>query len=491
MFKGMLSRLQRSALFGGIALALIVGGNGALAADSNVGPSSSATPYLVATQPGVQITSILTVGDSVNNKANGTPYRMVGIPDGLGAFDNKDGTFTLLMNHELVGTAGITRSHGSTGAFVSRWTIRKSDLAVLKGEDLIQSVATWNPATSSYNTPAKGVTFVRFCSADLPAKSAFYDDGVGFNGRLFLNGEESGIEGRAFAHGMDGLSWELPRLGKFGWENALANPDSGEKTVVVGTNDGTGGQIYVYVGTKTKRGSPIERAGLTNGTLYGVKVEGFGAEVAATGIPSGTRFSLVSLGNVENMTGVELLAASRAAGVTEFQRPEDGAWDPKQPSNFYFNTTASFTGNSRLWRLNFRSAERVTRGGTIDMLLDGSEGQKMLDNMGIGKKQMLLQEDVGNQAHLGRVFSYDRNLDIITPIAQHDPARFVVGSANFLTQDEESSGVIDMSDILGKGWFLLDIQAHYGISGELVEGGQLLAIKVPGQSDEHDDDSHR
>ena len=39
--------------------------------------------------------SILTAGDSVNG------YRMAGWPDGLGAYDNGDGTFTLLMNHEL------------------------------------------------------------------------------------------------------------------------------------------------------------------------------------------------------------------------------------------------------------------------------------------------------------------------------------------------------------------------------------------------------
>jgi hypothetical protein len=29
---------------------------------------------------------------------------MHGIPDGLGAFDNANGTFTLLMNHELGNT---------------------------------------------------------------------------------------------------------------------------------------------------------------------------------------------------------------------------------------------------------------------------------------------------------------------------------------------------------------------------------------------------
>jgi len=48
-----------------------------------------------------------------------------------------------------------------------------------------------------------------------------------------------------------------------------------------------------------------------------------------------------------------------------------------------------------------------------------------------------------------------------------------------LTQDEESSGVIDASAILGEGWYLLDQQAHYATDAELVEGGQLLALHIP------------
>ena len=88
--------------------------------------STSAAPYLVSTAPGVTITPLMTTGDSA---ANG--YRMVGIPDGLGAFDNGDGTFTVLMNHELRSTQGITRAHGNKGAFVSKWIISKSTGEVL------------------------------------------------------------------------------------------------------------------------------------------------------------------------------------------------------------------------------------------------------------------------------------------------------------------------------------------------------------------------
>jgi hypothetical protein len=33
--------------------------------------------------------------------------------------------------------------------------------------------------------------------------------------------------------------------------------------------------------------------------------------------------------------------------------------------------------------------------------------------------------------------------------------------------------------ILGEGWYLLDVQAHYAIPSELVEAGQLIAMHVP------------
>src|SRR4030095_4330077 len=320
-----------------------------------------------------------------------TPYRMVGIPDGLGAFDNGDGTFTVLMNHEIA-SGGVTRAHGANGAFVSRWIIRKHDLTVLHGEDLSQPAAKWNTPTSSYNAPAAGIVFSRFCSADLPAKSAFFNEasGLGFDGRIFLNGEESGTEGRGWAHLLNGTTYQLPRLGRFSWENSVANPGSGDKTIVAGTDDSTPGQVYIYVGTKTSSGSSIDKAGLTNGLLYGVKVNGTAVEDRTTGIASGTGFSLFSLGNVQNMTGAQIQSASTAGSVTEFLRPEDGAWDPSNPNDFYFVTTDRFdtvkagtgttVGRSRLYRLHFLDINDPTAGGVIDTLLYRTEEQHMLEH---------------------------------------------------------------------------------------------------------------
>ena len=104
-----------------VALALVRNGRATVGVDFEpVGPGvtppppgpvpgggfSSAAPYIVPVAPGVSTRAILTVGDSVNAKPDGTPYRMVGLPDGMGAFDNSDGTFTLLSNHEIGATAG-------------------------------------------------------------------------------------------------------------------------------------------------------------------------------------------------------------------------------------------------------------------------------------------------------------------------------------------------------------------------------------------------
>jgi hypothetical protein len=189
----------------------------------------------------------------------------------------------------------------------------------------------------------------------------------------------------------------------------------------------------------------------------------------------------VDLGDVSGMTGAQIDAASEAAGVTSFQRPEDGAWDTLNPNRFYFVTTDGFDQPSRLWAADFTDASNPAAGGTIRLLLNGTEGQQMLDNITVNAQgQIILQEDVGNNAHLGKVWQYDPSTDSLTELAQHDPSRFLSGGANYLlTQDEESSGVIDVSHILGSAGenvYLVDTQAHYTITGELVEGGQLQLI---------------
>lgn len=465
----------------------LAGTTAAVAAADIQGPSSSETPYLQGSQPGVVTKSIITVGDAAPNG-----YRMVGIPDGLGAYDNGNGTFSVLMNHELGSGEGTTRAHGAKGSFISKWTIDTRTLAVTKGEDLITQVKTWDGSVWSTSP----VTFNRFCSADLPAASAFFDaaSGKGTENRIFLNGEEAGPEGRAVAHvasGPDaGTSYVLPWLGRASWENQVAMPDTGSKTVVVGLDDSGGGQVYVYVGDKKSTGNDVERAGLTGGRLYGLKISGVASETDATTVPEGgAGFELVEIPGAATMTGAELETASTAAGVSRLARPEDGAWDPTHPAGFYFATTASFSGTSRLWHLDFSDAGDVLKGGTATIALaspahqGGSadeQGPRMMDNVTVDDRgQVLIQEDPGGQDYLSGVFHLDPRTGVATRVARHDPARFAPAGTDFLTRDEESSGIIP-APFLGEGKYLLDVQAHYSTSDpETVQGGQLGVLQLP------------
>ena len=121
----------------------------------------------------------------------------------------------------------------------------------------------------------------------------------------------------------------------------------------------------------------MDKAGLTNGTLKFVIVTGNPAEIVntttrATNITNGTRFTL------------------SGTASTTFSRPEDGAWNPLNPREYYFVTTDQLDqvsdglgaqiGQTRLWRLTFDDITNPDAGGKIDLLIDGrtvdrSEGQ--------------------------------------------------------------------------------------------------------------------
>lgn len=442
------------------------------------GPSTNQSPYLVPSAPGVQFTALLSANESING------YTFCGIPDGLGVFDNGNGTFSLLMNHELNSGQGSIRAHGSTGAFISKWTINKLDLKVLKGEDLIRKVQLWNG--NEYQE--KTTQFSRFCSADLPPYTAFYNKSgytrKGTMVRMMLNGEENGLEGRAFAHLLTGInagtSFELPYLGKASWENVLAHPESGDKTLLALLDDSNNGQVYFYIGTKTTSGNEIDKAGLSKGKLYGLKIEGYQAENDSILPRAQSQFKLIDHGQVHKMSGTDLNSLSASLEITAFKRPEDGSWIPGKPNEFYFVTTNAFNAPSRLWKVVFKDINNPELGGTIDVMLNGAEGQKMMDNICADNAgHLLIQEDPGNNTHIAKIWQYSTLSNQLKLIGEHDPTRFVKGAPNFLTQDEESSGIIDVRHILGNGMFLLVDQAHYTIPGEVVEGGQLLAMFNP------------
>jgi len=445
------------------------------------GPASSQRAYLIG-KAGWTATALLTVGDQASG------YKMVGIPDGLGAYLNEKNELVVLMNHELGSNAGVARAHGAKGAFVSEWRIDPNTLQVLGGRDLIRHTVL------KTGGPALG----RLCSADLPAVTAFYNpaSGLGTQNRIFMNGEENGPNGRALAHiatGPEaGTSYELTKMLQASWENIVANPFPQDQTLVIGLDDTHPkanerskhnkdvGKLYLYLGSKLKSGNEIEKAGLSNGQTYTIQVGSGGLEGRSEALSG--RFSLVK------------------EGGTNFLRPEDGSWDPLNPGVFYFLTTDRLTrtkdadgeGRSRLYRLTFDDLKTPLKGGRIEALLTGTEGHEMLDNLTVsGNGTLILQEDVGNNPRLGKIWQFDPASKVLKEIAEHDASRFTKGAARFLTEDEESSGVIEVTDLLtkanphfadGRQYFLLNVQAHYATTAELVEDGQLILLASPAKT---------
>lgn len=171
--------------------------------------------------------AIISGGDKADNGC---------ISDGLGVYNNWNGTFTVVIAHEIAAGLDAVRKHGANGAFVSKWKIQKNDCKVVKEEDLIKEVFAWDRFAMAHKVPETSppVTMGRFCSATLGPITTFFNpkSREGTVDRIFMNGEESGSGSRAFAHVITGPSagstWELPRLGQDSFENTAPHPGCGK-----------------------------------------------------------------------------------------------------------------------------------------------------------------------------------------------------------------------------------------------------------------------
>ncbi|MFZ4697709.1 MAG: hypothetical protein ACOYMO_06855 [Phycisphaerales bacterium] len=454
------------------------------------GPSSSSSPYVVGVtnSPVREVVSIITVGDTIGG------YQMLGIPDGMGAFMSGD-DMKLFVNHEFTVAAASGKHAHQTGSatgggFIAAWTINPATFQVINGYDAMTSTATVTAGTGSLQT------FARLCSGDVAATLAYYNPatGRGSNDRFYLTGEESGAGGRMLATDLDtGVVHQMtafdPSSGS--WENGVARPMESDTTVVIGTSDGGANRVFVYIGTKQSTGNAAERAGLMNGTSYGIQVQ-----VGGSNVSTESRDFCFSSSAPAVFSGRFTLAAGGTAAGTGFLRPEDGAWDPMNPRDFYFVNTdrmsttsagAAQSHASRLFRLRFDNVNDPAAGGTIEAVLDGTDVMEMGDNLCVyntiqGGTRVLLQEDPGNHPHSAKTLVYDADTDSLQVILASDSARFGdtgVGATSPFTIDEENSGVVDARDTLGLGWFMGNMQAHYALPAPMIEGGQLYAFFSP------------
>jgi hypothetical protein len=466
--------------------------------------------------PRVRVSPILTAGQLIplTGGSAGQQFRFPGVPDGMGVSLRRGSSpagdrLLLLVNHEFTKTQG-----GAAGPFPSGARTSEITLA-MRGEGAWRGVSAASGRCPVerlyYGEPPALVARVRSGLASLC--SAFLaDERVGFDRPVFLHGEESwgsdtfdGKGGLAWAD-FDGGTWALPGMGRAAWENIVAAPFTGSRTVLFGLEDGPPdgdgihSQLYLYVGEKSASAAePLARNGLRGGRLYVFAGDDASRNTEAGFVAKGGSITGHWSGVDWDQTDEALDAQSVAAGGFGFIRIEDGAADPVRPGTFYFVTTGkpgSANLYGRLYRLEWDAANPVSP-ARLTLLLDGTEGMVSPDNIDVNRHgEIAICEDPNydlSTLKLTRdssLWVYDTRSGTLTRIAEldRDAARAHAlaadpGNSTVDSSDHpggwELSGVIDAEEYLGRGSWLLDVQAHslriVPVS-ETVQGGQLLHL---------------
>lgn len=472
-------------------------------------PYASAPAYVKPVAPGVRVEPILTVGQRIPHLDEPNPsFRLVGIPDGTGAYVAPEGHLVLLLNHELSQSAGARAGPLPSGARISELHFDHDGGALHPrgGRYAIERVWAGEPP-ALLDSVSTG--FTKFCAAFLA------DARVGFDRPIFLTGEElvgsktfDGKGGQVVALcGRDAyaISW----MGRAMWENVVVLPFTGQRTVALlledgpDHGDGLHSQLYLYIGAKQPGAAdPLIANGLAGGKVYVFASSDAARNSEAT---FNTKGSSVRGGwqPVDGRLEDDAFdAAARAAGGFGFVRIEDGTADPSAPGVFYFATTGERpTANplGRVYRLQF-DPEDPEAGATLTLLLDHHDGIIGPDNMDMNRHgDLVIQEDAGfDLREIGMqrdssVWIYDTRKHRLRRVAEIDrePARAHALAADPANESIaktdvpggwETSGILDMEDVLGRGVWLMTVQAHslrIAPAAETVQGGQLLLMVVP------------
>ncbi len=496
------------------AIALAIAGTvacGSYAAIANI------DPYADSLVPEYETKVVMSAGDTVPVTGDSTKsYQMVGIPDGLGAHRNRDGSTTVYMNHELNAAATSEPVLGAPlvrGAHVSKLIVNRDGTvrSAARAFDTVYLDDTLvGPAADTSNTTRP---FSRFCSGSLAGPAE------GFDRHIYFANEEEGTPANSFdgkgglsVAVFDGKAHGLSALGRFSWENTLVQPNHGNRTVIMGMEDGPAdqdrakenSQLWMYVGTKSRRkgATVLERNGLVGGTLYVFRAK----DPAVTGEAGFTAGDLtgewVAIPGAGAMTAVELEAAADAVGAMAFARPEDGAFDLNDRNRFFWVTTGGAAGANvlgRVYSLRLHPGDPL-KAPKLSLVVNADEvvaagGDTALspDNIGVSGRYLMVQEDgttesraeMARKGRDGSIWRYrltsrGTGIDVSSAkrvVTLSPPGRdgVAVGPGVW-----ETSGIISTDAMLGSGSWLFDVQAHRPTAApgvNTVEDGQLVLLR--------------
>jgi hypothetical protein len=473
--------------------------------------------------PYVAFTAAVTGGQIVPLINSGDEYHDItfeGIPDGIGVVPGT-GTIDLYVTHE--------QSHVPFSGFADFQDSSVSRVTVTTGA--IKQVVGLEVALS----PDLG--FIRFCSAFMAGPEQ------GFDTYTFLANEESNdiIEVPANApYGADpavapyrqaGYSVALDtsddsvtvlsRMGRHNHENTVVVPGGWKWTATLSGDDtftAPSSQLYLHTANDPEQllSDKGQLWALQVTAVGGVAVDGFDAfngandylDISGTESFSG-RFIHVPTDVARGLTDEAPQAAlenwSNANNIFQFIRVEDIAYDSDNPRTVYFADTGAAVQASTA--TSGPTAGRLVAGGanqrgrvfkmvlnakdprivdSLTILADGNNASSNFnrpDNIAVSHSSIMVQEDTGN----AKVWRYDLATSAWTHVA----------SATQPTA--ETSGIVDVSQWLGAGWWALDVQSHINkdlgpsgltyvtpITGATLtyqtrrEDGQLLLMQIPG-----------
>jgi secreted PhoX family phosphatase len=505
-------RLRLAVLSAAIVISLPVSAAGV------TGYNTASASYVATTGnvAGVTFTPLVNSGETVYD------VLFEGIPDGIGVVPG-DGYVDLYVNHEQ-----------SKVPFMGFADFNDSSVTRVRVDVVSKSITEMEVALPS------SAGFIRFCSSFMVGPDA------GFGHHTLFTNEESNdplnvpagavypadpfytpnaYRQAGYTVALDtvtGAIKAIAGMGRHNHENQVLIPGDWNKLAFLSGDDifiAPGSQLYMYLANDSKQvladkghlwafqvtkanGKQIDPNNPFNGANDYLDIAP-GDTFAGRFIPVPDDIARgTTAGNPQDA----LETWSNDNNVFQFVRVEDIAYDPDHPRDVYFADTGTSrlaesettgrlvrlgsggtTSNGRIFKMVFNKINpRVV--DSFQILADSANAASAFvnpDNVAISANSIMVTED---SSSANDVWQYSFGSGLWTKIASTTQ----VATA-------ETSGIVDLSEWFGDGWWALDVQSHVNLPGFVTgltypgpgpsngvtytarrEDGQLLLMYVPG-----------
>lgn len=445
-----------------------------LTAGPGAGFRTRAEPMARTLRSDYTVTPILTAGDTLfSNDPGAPPFIFAGSAAGLGALDVGKRLAEVYVAH------GFGWRHPPGGSLVSRLLLDSRNGGVLTADYLVEPEDRY----AGFHNAALIDGRAGFLSPTLLVNEGTTD------------GAHHGVV--AAVDVRNGIARDLPWLGVDAHWSTIIVPGTAGRVVGITAAGRFLGQTHLYMFLAQSEADFLSGVG----QLYVFRSDsrGLGGDSDRSslslrkGPAIGGAFVPIDRGDADSPPSLE--AAAQRAGCLDFVRLEDLAIDRERLDAFYFTDAGGtptgvfgpVAGDLEIGRLYHMALDPFdpTRVVSLEVLLDGSAGDDLYRPSSIDTDEqcvMILEDPGARGLHPARILRYDtrtRRVEAVAECAERDrkgrPLPQGVGG------EWESSGVLNVSDILGKDSWLLTVQAHTlrapQSNGRWGESGQLLLLR--------------